>query len=140
MLLKMNLPVATLCQDMYDQPQSLIPCLHTFCLNCVQYIPRQSSHYICPYRKAPCLSCTQGNQTGYTCPIPISDSQQDGFGHILCGFCLKYMPARGFGNNEPALNQCCSFCGIVACSEYWTCDNRSKIAQLYVLSVRFRLG
>ena len=84
--------------------------------------------------KRPCRSCIPGNGTGYRCPIPITDEQQDGFGHILCGYCSEYMPARGLGGNEPALNQCCSFCGVVSCSEYWNCSNSSNAAKLYILN------
>ncbi|KAI8378759.1 hypothetical protein EDC96DRAFT_172759 [Choanephora cucurbitarum] len=199
-----------LCQDVYDKPQALIPCLHSFCLNCVLYIPKNSrdDSLVCPVcrskantycknftlqnlidiisdlgeesssepktptpatvvskpssssrssstnirvtsqpqtinisftsvddnSKRPCRSCIPGNDTGYRCPIPITDEQQDGFGHILCGYCSEYMPARGFGGNEPALNQCCSFCGVVSCSEYWNCSNSSNAAKLYILN------
>ncbi|KAI8353334.1 hypothetical protein BD560DRAFT_438496 [Blakeslea trispora] len=194
-----------LCQDVYDKPQALIPCLHSFCLNCVLYIPKNSREdsLVCPIcrskassysknftlqnlidiisnleekkslkvitttdvtvassgsssaktssssqsqsinlsfsisdddnSKRPCRSCISGNRTGYTCSIPITEEQQDGFGHILCGYCYEYMPARGLDGNEPALNQCCSFCGVVSCSEYWDCSNRSDIAKLYIL-------
>ncbi|CEP15747.1 hypothetical protein [Parasitella parasitica] len=84
--------------------------------------------------KKPCRSCIYGNSTGYSCPMPITDILQDGFGHLLCGYCLEFMPARGFGGNEPAFDQCCSFCGVVACDEYWKCKNRSNAAKLYILS------
>jgi hypothetical protein len=66
--------------------------------------------------------------------MPITDEQQDGFGHILCVYCLEYLPARGLGGNEPALNQCCSFCGVVTCDEYWECKNKSTSAKLYILN------
>lgn len=84
--------------------------------------------------KKPCRSCIYGNNTSYSCPMPITDDHQDGFGHLLCGYCLEFMPARGFGGNEPAINQCCSFCGVVACDEYWRCKNKSNAAKLYILS------
>jgi len=57
--------------------------------------------------KTPCRSCSPSNGTNYTCSLPITDSQQSGFGHIFCGFCSEYLPARGFGGNEPSINQCC---------------------------------
>ncbi|KAI9364172.1 hypothetical protein BD770DRAFT_439854 [Pilaira anomala] len=91
-----------------------------------------SSHY--NNTKNPCRSCQPSNGTNFTCPIPITESQQSGFGHIFCGFCSEYLPARGFGGNEPSINQCCSFCGIVACDKYWGCKNRGMDAKLYVLS------
>lgn len=84
--------------------------------------------------KKPCRSCSSLNSTNYACPMPITDENQDGFGHLLCGYCSEFMPARGFGGNEPAINQCCSFCGVVACDEYWKCRNRSNAAKLYILS------
>lgn len=38
-----------LCQDLYDKPQALIPCLHTFCLDCVAFIPRDhQDRFACP--------------------------------------------------------------------------------------------
>lgn len=33
-----------LCQDIFDKPQALIPCLHTFCLGCVSSIPTSYGH------------------------------------------------------------------------------------------------
>ncbi|KAI9481719.1 MAG: hypothetical protein EXX96DRAFT_538882 [Benjaminiella poitrasii] len=204
-----------LCQELYDKPQALIPCLHTLCLDCISCIPKlndEDDNFNCPIcrrtvnnfvnnfsiqnvisilkdttstikreetlsaietkekkqvnvanalvtlqdydlteessssstpnytiqfisnTKKACRSCLQNNNiTGFTCPIPITDEQQDGFGHILCGYCGEYMPARGFGGNEPALDQCCNFCGVVACDSYWTCKNRSTAAKLYIL-------
>ncbi|KAI8636376.1 hypothetical protein BD408DRAFT_426254 [Parasitella parasitica] len=217
------------CQDIFKKPQALIPCLHTFCLHCVNSIPSQYGNdtLTCPIcrekinsfssnfsiqnfidifnsassdkikeiasisdttkpnaavsesptpvidmnndeepqqdeaessnttfsiaaasssassyqsvsnfemSKKPCRSCIYGNNTGYSCLMPITNIQQDGFGHLLCGYCLEFMPARGFGGNEPAFNQCCSFCGVVACDEYWKCKNKSKTAKLYILS------
>ncbi|CAO3656706.1 unnamed protein product [Mucor fragilis] len=229
-----------LCQDIFDKPQALIPCLHTFCLDCVNSLPTNYGNdaMTCPIcrrsassfssnftiqnfidifnntsldeakevaiisdiavrgnlnaegsssssfastesspvletrahdeehhhdeaesstaafsaaassssassyqsvtnfgmMKKPCRSCNSLNSTNYACPIPITDENQDGFGHLLCGYCSEFMPARGFGGNEPAINQCCSFCGVVACDEYWKCKNRSNAAKLYILS------
>ncbi|KAI7899219.1 uncharacterized protein BX663DRAFT_521833 [Cokeromyces recurvatus] len=216
-----------LCQDMYDKPQALIPCLHTLCLDCISCLPKtneENDAFNCPicrgtvnkftnnfsiqnvidilqkaiksqssanknqeelmtknigqqqqnhtaatakdlndiniqnsnlieepsssssvsvrdythafnnHTKKTCRSCIQGNENGFTCPIPITDDEQDGFGHILCGYCGEYMPARGLNENEPALNQCCNFCGVVACDEYWKCKNRSIAAKLYILN------
>ncbi|KAL9539546.1 hypothetical protein MBANPS3_010200, partial [Mucor bainieri] len=230
-----------LCQDLFDKPQALIPCLHTFCLDCVNSLPTNYGNdaMTCPIcrrransfssnfsiqnfidifnnasldeaeeitiisditvkgsssaernssyssfastssspvlersapneehrhdeaesstaafstagssssassyqsvtnfgmMKKPCRSCSSSNCTNYTCPMPITDENQDGFGHLLCGYCSEFMPARGFGGNEPAINQCCSFCGVVACDEYWKCKNRSSAAKLYILS------
>ncbi|KAF1801561.1 hypothetical protein FB192DRAFT_1373444 [Mucor lusitanicus] len=234
-----------LCQDIFDKPQALIPCLHTFCLDCVNSLPTNYGNdaMTCPIcrrransfssnfsiqnfidifnntsldeakeiaiisntavsstlnastsnaegsssssfastsssvhdtrahdeahqhgeaesstaafstaasssssassyqsvinfgtTKRPCRSCSSLNCTNYTCPIPITDENQDGFGHLLCGYCSEFMPARGFGGNEPAINQCCSFCGVVACDEYWKCRNKSNAAKLYILS------
>ncbi|GAN02471.1 hypothetical protein MAM1_0022d01915 [Mucor ambiguus] len=85
--------------------------------------------------KKPCRSCSSlNNCTSYVCPLPITNENQNGFGHLLCGYCLEYMPARGFEGNEPAIDQCCSFCGVVACDEYWKCRNKSNAAKLYILS------
>lgn len=101
--------------------------------------------------KKPCRSCRTVNGTGHICDVPITETQQTGFGHIFCGFCSEYFPARGPGGNEPALNQCCkriffffcfnfieyylgSFCGVVACDKYWHCKNADKEAKLYILS------
>ncbi|KAL7309654.1 hypothetical protein PS15m_010511 [Mucor circinelloides] len=225
-----------LCQDIFDKPQALIPCLHTFCLDCVNSLPTNygNDDMTCPIcrrransfssnfsiqnfidifnntsldeakeiatisdiaisgtlnaegsssssassspvlervhdrehqhdeaesstaafstatssssassyqsvtnfgmTKKPCRSCSSLNSTDYTCLMPITDENQDGFGHLLCGYCSEFMPARGFGGNEPAINQCCSFCGVVACDEYWKCRNRSNAAKLYILS------
>ncbi|CAO3619666.1 unnamed protein product [Mucor hiemalis] len=194
-----------LCQDVYDKPQALMPCLHTFCLDCVNSIPRdyndcfacpncrrQVSGFIRHYsiqniieifkraevnlsedmkndsrpstptkvieslnidvgesssssspptalastsrgRKKPCRSCIRGNGTRYTCDYPITEEAQSGVGHLLCGFCSEYMPARGQRGTEPDLNQCCSFCGIIACDEYWGCKNRGTEAKLHIL-------
>ncbi|GAA5817919.1 hypothetical protein MFLAVUS_011498 [Mucor flavus] len=157
-----------LCQDVFENPQSAIPCLHTFCLDCVSSIPNDEGTFACPicrsavnhyaqgyYEvqntpieiieslnidsmsagsssssvqitsaandsniKTPCRSCQTFNGTNYTCRIPISESQQSSSGHIFCGFCSEYLPARGSKGNEPAINQCC----------------QNKSAKLYVLS------
>jgi len=39
-----------LCQDIFDKPQALIPCLHTFCLDCVSSLPTNYGNYAmtCP--------------------------------------------------------------------------------------------
>ncbi|KAG2198981.1 hypothetical protein INT47_013165 [Mucor saturninus] len=183
--------LTSLCQDVFEKPQALLPCLHTFCLECVSSIPRATvSRYTTNYAlqniidifkkaedysleelldrstsstptrtieslnidgpsgessssssppeitntKKPCRSCRPINGTGYICDVPITDTLQNGFGHIFCGYCSEYLPARGPGGNEPALNQCCSFCGVVACDKYWVCKNRGKEAKLYILS------
>lgn len=60
-------------------------------------------------KKLPCRSCERDNGTDYICPVPIAEQQQSGIGHILCGFCSEYLPARGKGGTEPDINQCCKY-------------------------------
>ncbi|KAI9028174.1 hypothetical protein CLU79DRAFT_832589 [Phycomyces nitens] len=84
----------------------------------------------------PCRSCIPNNPTGYVCAVPLetgyATSELNPIGHLFCTFCQKYMPSRGnFG--MPALDQACSFCGVVACDSYWGCFNHSHEAKLYLL-------
>lgn len=39
-----------MCQEIYDKPQALLPCLHTFCLDCVNFIPgtNHENRITCP--------------------------------------------------------------------------------------------
>lgn len=67
-------------------------------------------------------------------PIQGNDTNEEIYGHILCDFCSEYMPARGKDGTEPALDQCCSFCGLIACDAYWGCANISDVAKLHTLN------
>ncbi|ORY95431.1 hypothetical protein BCR43DRAFT_492997 [Syncephalastrum racemosum] len=91
----------------------------------------------------PCRSCQPGNPTGYACPNPIPEdgTTEPPQNHIKCAHCHELMPARGEDNTLPGINQACSFCGIIACDEYWGCrdtETEFKICLLkgtyYVLS------
>ncbi|KAI8976872.1 hypothetical protein BDB01DRAFT_801704 [Pilobolus umbonatus] len=170
-----------LCRDIYVQPKALIPCLHTFCSECIYgleavdplrcpicrstsfntlnnftvqsfldifekskltveslsscSISSSSSSYISvPHSPASssstaitCRSCPcNSNELNYVC--------SEGDRHIRCSFCSDYMPARNFKKDGPALDQCCNFCGIIACDAYWGCRNTDKESKLYILS------
>ncbi|KAL0093094.1 hypothetical protein F4703DRAFT_1789538 [Phycomyces blakesleeanus] len=199
-----------LCQDLFSDPVSFIPCLHTYCLQCTKNLSRANSETNCPICREkvqgvrknfmassflriylevnsdikkmkneesgislespnarstaaimartfqaveydqfrwdrknfavtdykPCRSCIPNNPTGYMCPVPLeagyATSELNPIGHLFCTFCQTYMPARGtFG--MPALDQACSFCGVVACDSYWGCFNHSHEAKLFLL-------
>lgn len=55
---------AAVCQEIYDKPQALLPCLHTFCLDCVNFIPGNNyeNRIICPI----CRNRSTGHVANFT--------------------------------------------------------------------------
>jgi hypothetical protein len=66
LLKKLITSIIALCQDVFEKPQALLPCLHTFCLECVSSIPRYD---INPMPIKPFIDMYIREHDSFTCPV-----------------------------------------------------------------------
>ncbi|KAI8888580.1 hypothetical protein K501DRAFT_282684 [Backusella circina FSU 941] len=174
-----------LCRDIFNEPFSLVPCLHSYCKECIEMtgqtcpmcrsrverrvksftlesfldilkLLENSKPDIPPTfilaameqmdlnmsntevdfsigRKKPCRDCDPDFSHDACCPIPITPENQSTENHLLCHFCYEYMPSKGEAPNTPGLDQCCNFCGVISCDNYWGCSDQDDKSKLYAL-------
>ncbi|XP_077985238.1 E3 ubiquitin-protein ligase TRIM45-like [Glandiceps talaboti] len=125
-----ELVTCTICMERYDKPK-ILPCLHTFCLKCLQDYVEKQGVLNCPTCTAPCRIPTRG----------LSELKANFFMNSLIDLVVERRKLLAAANNEKCelceerdISHVCQNCSVFICGVCAKSHIKSKAARSHTVT------